>query len=76
MLLRYAYYKPFTVSVNDRTGSPQTTKGAWYGVPMGPRHWGSRRGHSFSLGLHTMVFEAEMYAIKAYIMENIEKGFK
>jgi hypothetical protein len=38
--------------------------------------WGSRRGHSFSLGLHTMVFQAEIYAIKACIMENIEKGYK
>jgi hypothetical protein len=36
--------------------------------------WGSRRGHSFSLGLHTTVFQAEIYAIKACIMEYIEKG--
>jgi hypothetical protein len=34
------------------------------------------RGHSFSLGLHTMVFQAEIYAIKACIMENIEQGYK
>jgi hypothetical protein len=36
--------------------------------------WGSRRKHSFILGLHTMVFQAEIYDIKACIMENIEKG--
>jgi ribonuclease HI len=38
--------------------------------------WASRRGHSFSLGHHTTVFQAEIYAIKACIMENIEKGYK
>jgi hypothetical protein len=32
--------------------------------------------HSFSLGHHTTVFQAEIYAIKACIMENIEKGYK
>ena len=37
---------------------------------------GSRRGHSFSLGYHTMVFQAEIYAIKAFITENTEKGYK
>jgi predicted transcriptional regulator len=36
--------------------------------------WGSRRGHSFSLRLYTAVLQAEMYAVKACIMENIEKG--
>jgi hypothetical protein len=39
-------------------------------------NWGSRRGHSFSLGLHTMVFQVEIYAIKACIMDNTEKGYK
>jgi hypothetical protein len=34
--------------------------------------WGSRRGHSFSLGLHTTVFQAEVYAIKACIKKNTE----
>jgi len=36
--------------------------------------WGLRRGHSFSLGIHTVIFQVEIYAIKACIMENIEKG--
>jgi hypothetical protein len=34
-----------------------------------------RRGHSFILGLHTTVFQAEIYTIKACILENIEKGY-
>jgi ribonuclease HI len=34
-----------------------------------------RRGHSFNLGLHITVFQAEIYAIKACVMENIEKGY-
>jgi hypothetical protein len=34
-----------------------------------------RRGHSFILGLHTTAFQAEIYTIKACILENIEKGY-
>jgi hypothetical protein len=34
-----------------------------------------RRGHSFSLGLHSTVFQAAIYAIKACVMENVEKGY-
>jgi ribonuclease HI len=64
MLPRYAYHKPFT-----QTGQDQKGTGA------GVCRWGSRRGHSFSLGLHTMVLQAEMYAIKACIMENTEMGY-
>jgi hypothetical protein len=37
---------------------------------------GSRRGHSFILGLHTTLFQAERYAIKVCVMENTEKGHK
>jgi hypothetical protein len=37
--------------------------------------WHLRRGHSFSLWLHTTVFQAEIYTIKACIMGNIEKGY-
>ena len=32
-------------------------------------------GHSFSLGLHSTVFQAEV-CIKACIMENIEKSYR
>jgi hypothetical protein len=38
--------------------------------------WRSKRGHTFILGLHTMVFQAEIYDIMACIMENIEMGYK
>ena len=44
------------------------------GTGAGVYKWGSRR-HSFSLGLHTTVFQAEIYTIKVCIMENIEKGY-
>jgi hypothetical protein len=65
--------------------STQITKEAFSGTQVGPRPikalvlgvygWGSKRGHSFSLGLHTTTVQAEMYAIKACIMENIESGY-
>jgi hypothetical protein len=37
---------------------------------------GLRRQHSFSLGLHATVFQAEMCAIQACVMENTEEGYK
>jgi len=51
---------------------PKTSEGTGAGVYK----WGSIKGCSFSLGVHSMVFEVEIYAIKACIMENIEKGYK
>jgi hypothetical protein len=36
--------------------------------------WGLRRGYSFSLGLQNTIYQAEMYAIRVYIMDNIEKA--
>jgi len=38
--------------------------------------WGLRREHSFSVELHTTVFQADRYAIKAYVMENPQKGYR
>jgi hypothetical protein len=38
--------------------------------------WRSKRGHTFILGLHTMVFQVEIYAIMGRIMENIERATK
>jgi hypothetical protein len=38
--------------------------------------WGSRRWHSFSLGLHTTVVYAEIYAIKAKCNGECKKGYK
>jgi len=32
--------------------------------------WGSRRRHSFISGLHTTVFQAKIYTIKAHVMKN------
>jgi hypothetical protein len=37
---------------------------------------GLEKEHSFSLGIHATVFQAEMCAIKACAMENTEKGYK
>jgi hypothetical protein len=55
----------------------QPREGACSGMQTGPRpikargvELGSRRGHSFSLGLHD-----EIHAIKASIMENTGKGY-
>jgi hypothetical protein len=66
-------------------GPTQTTKGAWSGTHKGPRpikalvlgciDGGREGGHSFSLGLHTVLFQAEIYTIKACIMENMEKDY-
>jgi len=64
-------------STNGRTGSTQTTMGlVWYtkgfktnkGTGAVLCRWGSRRGHSFNLELHTMVLQAEAYDIKGCIM--------
>jgi hypothetical protein len=35
--------------------------------------WGSRRRQSFIPGLHTTVFQAKMYNIKAQVMKNITR---
>jgi hypothetical protein len=45
------------------------------GTGAGMYRSGSRKGRSFSLGHHTTVFWAEVYAIKACIMENLDKGY-
>jgi hypothetical protein len=88
ILPRYAYHKPFTVKFPDKCDwqnrfNPDNKGGlAWYtdgsktnkGTGASVYRWGLRRWYSFSLGLHTMVFQAEIYATKACIMENIEKG--
>jgi len=45
------------------------------GTDAGVYRWGSRRGHSFLLGLHTTIFQADIFTINACIVENIEKGY-
>jgi hypothetical protein len=37
---------------------------------------GLKKGHSFSLGFHTTIFQAESYAIRACIMGNIQKDYE
>jgi hypothetical protein len=61
MLPGYMCCKPFTVNA---------------GICAGVYRWSLRRSHSFILGFHTTVFQAEVYAIKACIMKNIEKDYK
>jgi hypothetical protein len=41
------------------------------GTGAGGYRWGSKKEHSY-----TMVFQAEIYSIKACIMCNIEKGYR
>lgn len=45
------------------------------GISAGVYKWGLRRGQSFSVGLHTTVLQAQIYAIKACIMQDIERGY-
>jgi hypothetical protein len=89
MTPRYVFHKPFKVHLSnihewqngfnpDKGGPVSYTDESKTneGTDTGVYKWGSGKGHSFSLGLHTTVFQAEMYAIKACKMENIEKGYK
>jgi len=46
------------------------------GTGAGGCRWCSRREHTFSLGLHTTLFQAELHIIKACVMENTEKGYE
>jgi hypothetical protein len=85
MLPRYAYHKPFTVKFPDKyewqNGFNPDNKGGlvWYldgsktnkGTGAGVYRRGSRKGHIFSLGLHTTIFQAEIYAEKGYTYRNI-----
>jgi len=42
------------------------------GPGAGVYKWRSRRGHSFRLSLHSMVFVAEICTIKVCILQNID----
>ena len=90
MIPRYAYYKPFIFQLHNKREwqnrfNTDNERGlVWYtdasktseGTGAGVYKWGSVKGHSFSLGLHTMILRVEIYAIKACILENIEKGYR
>jgi hypothetical protein len=89
LLPRYVYQKPFIVKFPEKcewqNGFNADNKWGlvWYtegskterGTSAGLYKWGLGRGHSFSLGLHTTVFQAEIYVFKACIMESTEKGY-
>jgi hypothetical protein len=38
--------------------------------------WSSRSSHRFRLGLNTILFYAAIYAIKACVTENRERGYR
>jgi hypothetical protein len=70
------------VVVNGRMDSNQTTKQDWSGTLTGLRPIKAlvsrytdeaRDGDTACVQLHTTVFQVEMYANKACIMENVEK---
>jgi hypothetical protein len=75
----------FLKSVNGRTGSTQTRKGAWSSTQAVPRaikvlllrciDETPDVGTAFTLGLHTTVFPTKRYANKACIMENTEESY-
>jgi hypothetical protein len=62
--------QPSLCLVWHKDGS-KTNKGTGAGVYS----WCSRSEHTFSLGLHTTLFQAELHIIKACVMENTEKGY-
>jgi hypothetical protein len=91
MIPKHVYEKPFTIRFPDRSewkrgfqpdrngglicftdGSKTKKKGTEAEVCC----HGTRRKLSFSLGQHTTAFQAEMYAIKACIDENLDKGYR
>lgn len=89
MFVRYVYNKPLMVKFPAKwewqNEFNQNNKGAlvWYtdrsmtnkGSGVRTKKRGLRRGHSFSFGLHTTAFQAEIYTIKACILTNTEKGY-
>jgi ribonuclease HI len=56
------------------TNGPKTEKGTRAGVCC--HGTSTRKKISFSLGQHTRVFHAEVYALKACIDENLDRGYK
>jgi hypothetical protein len=89
MISKYVYHKPFMVKFSEKyewyNGFNPVNKGELIlgmdrsktttGTCAGMCRWGLRRIHSFSLGLHTTVFQIEKYIINACILENTEKGY-
>jgi hypothetical protein len=89
MIPRYAFHKPFTVRLPDRSEwdkgiLPLGKRGLiWYmdgskmneGTGAGVYGQVMRKRFSFSLGRYATVFQAEVYAIKACTDENIKRGY-
>jgi hypothetical protein len=88
MIPRHVYDKPFTIRFPDRgewkegfqpnrkegllwyTDGSKTSKGTGAGVYC----YGTGRRLSFILGQYTTVFQAELYAIKACPVENLDRN--
>jgi hypothetical protein len=78
MIPIYAYHKPFTVKFPDKCEwqkgfQPDINRGlVWYShesktnksTGAGVCSWGSRRWHSFRLGLHTTVFRLKYMPLR------------
>jgi hypothetical protein len=82
MKKRYAYHKPFTVKFPDKCewrnkfrpdinymDGSKTNKG----TGAGGYCWGSRRGHNFSLGLQTTLFQAKVWLLNLCNGEYIQR---
>jgi hypothetical protein len=65
MTPEYTYHKPFTVWYTDGYKTDR-------GTDSGVYRWGTR---SFSLWLHTTVFQAEIDTFKSCVMGTTEKGY-
>jgi hypothetical protein len=90
MILRHVYDKPFMNRFYDRSewkeGFQPNRKGGliWYtdgsktkkSTEAGVYCYGTGRKLSFSLGQYTMVFQAEVYAIKACAVEHLDRNYK
>jgi hypothetical protein len=89
-ILKHVYDKPFMITVPDRSEwkegfQPDRNGGLiWYtdgsktnqGTGAGVYCYGAGRKPSFSLGQYTTVFQAEVYAIKACAIENLDMNYK
>jgi hypothetical protein len=85
MIPKHVYDKPFTIEVNGKRGFKSIERGGliWYtegsktnkGTGAGVYCDGTRRKLSFSLGQYTTVFQAEVYAIKACVIENLDRNY-
>jgi hypothetical protein len=90
MILRHVYDKPLTIRLPERSewkeGFQPDGKGGLIWYADGPKTnkltgagvycYGTGRKLSFSLGQYTTVLQAEVYAIKARTVENLDRNYK